>query len=146
MTSPRRTPPKEVKPEEIRGIVLAVAITAGSYSVYRDIMNHSGPDEPGPGVVSTRALFTGLIAGLATLVTAPVLKSVLLMSDQSEAIQEQVMISNQAVEAVEGAIQEMDTSTTRMQKFAIAISVGTALIGAVLGGFAGAWAAVLIGR
>jgi hypothetical protein len=60
------------------------------------------------------------------------------VSDQSAAIQEQVRISNQAVQAVESAIQDMDTSMSRLQKVAIGIGVGTAVVGALLGGFVGA--------
>jgi hypothetical protein len=146
MRTPRRTPPEEVKPEDIRGVVLAIAIAAGIFSVYRDINSQSGPEGLDRGAITTKSLLTGIVAGLSALAATPVLKSVLLVSDQSAAIQEQVMISNQAVEAVETAIQKMDTSTTRMQKFAIGIGIGTALVGALLGGFVGAWAAVLIGR
>lgn len=64
----------------------------------------------------------------------------------------QVWRTTQAVGQVEAgtaAIQEagarMDEQTTRMQRLAITIGVVTGLVGAVLGGFAGAFAAHVIG-
>jgi hypothetical protein len=42
------------------------------------------------------------------------------------------------------AVTAMDRQTTRLQNVAIIVGIATGLIGAVLGGFAGAWAATVM--
>lgn len=52
---------------------------------------------------------------------------------------------HEATVAVQEAVIQMATETTRTQKLALWVGVGTALLGAVVGGFAGAIAAQIIG-
>jgi hypothetical protein len=47
--------------------------------------------------------------------------------------------------AIQEAVARMDEQTTRMQRLAITIGVVTGLVGAMLGGFPGAFAAHVIG-
>ena len=57
----------------------------------------------------------------------------------------QVVVQVEATAAIQEAVARMDEQTTRMQPLAITIGVITGLVGAVLGGFAGAFAAHVIG-
>lgn len=50
-----------------------------------------------------------------------------------------------ATVAVQNAVVQMADETTRVQKLALWVAVGTALLGAVVGGFAGAIAAQIVG-
>lgn len=143
MTIQPKGPSVEVEPKDVRGLVLATAIAAGSYLVYRD---HSSAHELTPGRAHARALLTGLTGGLLALTLTPFIRSMLVIPNQAADIHEQIAISNQAVESVESAIGDMDRTTSKLQKIAIGIGVGMALIGAIVGGFAGAWAATVIGK
>lgn len=51
----------------------------------------------------------------------------------------------QATDMVQGALLDMAAETARAQRLAVWVGVGTAVVGAILGGFAGAVAARLVG-
>jgi hypothetical protein len=138
-------PALSTRPEDVDALALLTGIAVAGYVMYRDIYDRPPERELAHREALLRSAAAGVVAGLATRLAGDTIRSVLLVTDRSEDIHDALATSNVAVQSVERAIREMDRSTTRLQKLAIYVAIGTALAGAVIGGFAGAWAARVIG-